>query len=650
MSIDLQFKGLPVTRNDVIQLVGVTRIVQAITARNLEKATQGAQSPQFVNRKEQMKRRLMERSEAETFEHATDEVGREMILLSLYLEYTARSEASWLPAFDGSIVDSVLGTNGNKWHAGRRRDATQLFFTHFDRLPPSGLSRLCLLIVGAYASVESLSSSPVAKWRYHREVLFTPIGHQGVARSAASNETLPLLMERFAIPSDGRFAECLRQVFLLNAVRDCPLGQEIPALAEIEALKTERASVSQLMGAAALQIMVQRVTMEGGRKWNGDWPNWITRLGCDPRHGRATAEGSKWWGWATDEELRLAQQGITGLTLRFFIEFLRRSLQGTEKEPQFALRSRFLLNLYEAGKIESARLALNWATYEHLDRKYRDVWSVSHLSQTTDDTSMICLKCMDNIFIIEGTHSFGLRMFHKNFPIPSFWERPKQAYQDRELRISPSKCPVFLRHDHGGNWVNGFFHQLRSQFHVEWGDVSLKKTSSSSHFSVPKKRPQVSIFPVLTPASQPSKLRGDSNSLNINNYAKYLKDYLISIGRPSTFDPRIKNFHALERAGIIENLLILEVSNDRVILVIKCIDGVTLIDAVHYDGLRGVRDQNQLWNSLRAADCGLARQAQIIMNSHYPLRISHAPLESCLNRLIKGLSDTWKVGWTIKTS
>ena len=92
-----------------------------------------------------------------------------------------------------------------------------------------------------------------------------------MALSATNEEPLPSLMERFAVPSDGRFAECLRQAFLLNAVRDCPLGEEIPALAEIESLKSERASSAQPMGAAALQIMVQRVAKEGGRKWSGDW-------------------------------------------------------------------------------------------------------------------------------------------------------------------------------------------------------------------------------------------------------------------------------------------------------------------------------------------------------------------------------------------
>ena len=469
MNLDLRFGNPPAPRIDAIQLAGVIGTLRAITAINLANATHGRESEPLKDRKEKMKRRLMERENDITFEQATDEVGRERILLSLYLEYAARSEATWLPEFDDTIACSVLGASGVDWHAGRRRQATQLFFNHFIQLPASGLLRLCNLLINAYDSMTTEGDGPVARWREHRKVLFSHLGPQWVAGSASTNETLPSLMERFSIPSDGRFTECLRQVFLLNAVRDCPLGEEVPALAEIETLKTEQASVSQLMGAAALKIMVQRVANDGGRKWSGEWSNWITRLGCDPRHGRATAEGAKWWGWATDDELRLAQQGVTGLTLRFFIRYL----DGTVNAAQWENRSKFLMALFDAGKIDSARLALNWATYDRLDQQYRDVFSVAHLSQTSDQTSMICLKCVDDIFIIEGTHNFGLRVFHRTFPIPNFWERPKRSYQDRELRISPAACPLFLPHDQGGNWVARFFRHLRTSFHVEWGDVRI---------------------------------------------------------------------------------------------------------------------------------------------------------------------------------
>lgn len=469
MNLDLQFKDLPALRIDAIQLAGVIQTMRAITARNIAKATPGKEPGPLKDRKEKMKRRLMERDQSVTFEQATDEVGRERILLSLYLEYSARPDADWLDKFDKNIASSVLGLDGREWHVGRRRQATQLFFTHFDQLPSSGLTQLCELLVDAYDSMESEENGQVAHWQHHRIAVFSPTGHQDVANLAEPNETLLLLMERYAIPSEGRFAERLRQVFLLNAVRNGPLGTEIAVLAEIEALKTERASVSQLMGAAALQIMVQRVAREGGRKWSEEWSHWITRLGCDPRHGRATAEGTKWWGWATDDELRLAQQGVTGLTLKFFIRYL----DGTVNTAQWENRSKFLIALFDAGKIDTARLVLNWATYDRLDQKYRDIFSVAHLSQTSDQTSMICLKCVDDIFIIEGTHNFGLRMFHRTFPIPHFWERPKRSYQDRELRISPAACPLFLPHDQSGYWVGRFFRHLRTSFHVEWGDVRI---------------------------------------------------------------------------------------------------------------------------------------------------------------------------------
>ncbi|MCX8513138.1 MAG: EH signature domain-containing protein [Chthoniobacteraceae bacterium] len=471
MSLEFQLNDLPFPRIANLQLVGPTRVLQQIGSRNLAKSNQGGSSPQFANRKEEMKQKLIRRGESISFEQATNEIGRERILISLYLENAARADAIWLPAFDESVARSVLGENSNSWHAGRIRQATLLFFTHFRQLPGSGLRHLCELLLSAYAGLESGEHGVFGRWQEHRKVLFALDGDAQVSKAAGSTSSLTSLMERFAIPAEGRFAECLRQVFLLNSLRDAPLGNEISALGDIEGLKTERASKSQLMGAAALQIMVQRVAREGNRKWIGDWPHWIVRLGCDPRYGRSSAEAAKWWGWATVDEISLAQQGVTGLTLKFFIEFLQKSLHGTKKEPHFKLRSRFLLGLYESGKIQSARLVFNLAVYQRLDKKYRDVWSVAHLKSTTDETSMICLKCVDDIFIIEGTHTFGLRMFHRNFPISGFWDAPEQTYQDRVLRVSPSACPMFLQHDSSGLWVARFFRELRDKFHVEWGDV-----------------------------------------------------------------------------------------------------------------------------------------------------------------------------------
>ena len=304
--------------------------------------------------------------------------------------------------------------------------------------------------------------------------------------------------------------------------------------------------------------------------------------------------------------------------------------------------------LFDAGKIESARLALNWAAYDRLDRKYRDIFSVAHLSQTSDQTSMICLKCVDDIFIIEGTHNFGLRMFHQTFPIPNFWEHPKRSYQDRELRVSPSACPLFLPHDHSAQWITKFFRYLRMQFHVEWNDVRLNKTPNISSITEARAQRQISVR-TASPNSRPHAKSQNANAtrLIIENYSKHLMTYFASGNNMFAVDQRINFLEALYTAGKIINAIIIESTFDRTILVMNCVNGVTIVDAVHYENLRILRDYNQFWNSLNAAIGEPALQVRLIKKADYPVKIPHAPLEICLSRLIHELANTWEVGWII---
>ncbi|MDD3948819.1 MAG: EH signature domain-containing protein [Anaerolineaceae bacterium] len=448
--------------------------IREIAQRNLQRLRNCYETKPFKNRKEELIKRLQRRRLSnESFDQATDVFGRERLLLSLYQEYFDREDAkSWLPPFDIDIACSLLGNNGSNWHAGRRRQITLLFFTHFDSL--AGLSFVCDRLLEAYDFSNPGRTDRAWTWEAQRKVIFNVNGPETIAKQARVEENFPQLMERFEIPNRGRFAEKLRQVMLLNAIKIVPIGEVSKEFKEIEILKGERVTGDQLMGAAALKIIVQRVAGEGGRKWTGMWPPWITRFGCDPRYGRATIESNKWWAWATDSELRLAQQGVTGLTLKFFINFLKTSLEGTGKSAQFSLRARFLMALFEAGKIQNARLVLHPSPYRQFPPEHRDPFNVARLSGAPDQTSMVCLQCVDDIYIIEGTHTFGLRMFYKRFPIDKFWDQPKKTYHDSELRVSPSNCPIFIRHTQSGSWVSKFFQRIRTTFHVEWNEMRMR--------------------------------------------------------------------------------------------------------------------------------------------------------------------------------
>ncbi|MBL9177324.1 MAG: hypothetical protein JNM65_04615 [Verrucomicrobiaceae bacterium] len=458
MNLDLKLPCLPVPSLNEAVLRRSLSALGKIKEQN-ERRWGGGGSPAFDNRKEKIRKRLQGavNPAQELQKIQATEVGWQRLLLSLYVESHGQD---WLPPFDEGLAAQILGNDGAQWNASRRRQVTQLFFERFDSLP--ALSFIASALRAAYSSPGSPSGGSTALWASTCSTIFQLDGPKGVASAVKSGETLAQLMERHGIPNTGRYSEKLRQIYLLESIQRCALGAEPEALAEIEKEKTQPAIDSLPLGAAALRILVTRVEGEEHRKWPEGWRKWLSRLGCDPRIGRHTAEGAKWWGWATASQWNLAVQGIIGLSLKFFFDFL----DGTVSAHQWEERRQFLETCFEAGKIVDARLVLNAQCMQRLPVKMRDKWNTANLSSTTEDTCIIALRCTDDIYVLEGTHSYGLRAFHRSFPVQGFWERTRQQYGDAELRISPNRCPVFVRHN--GNWVRNFLNELRSAFHVEW--------------------------------------------------------------------------------------------------------------------------------------------------------------------------------------
>lgn len=472
MSINLKLTDLHPPNLGSSLLTRRLEVLNEISEKNTLRFGQGYETAQFTNRKQALINRLKARSKTrESFAKATEVVGRQRLLLSVYIDHLGQSNATWLPELDRQTILSLLGDKDFNWPIGRRRQATLLFFQHFDRI--KDIAYLCDRLQKAYISEDKSIFGKANKLHKNRELVFHSKGPEIIASKRNSKENLSSLMQRFGIPKNGRFAERLRKTVLLNAVKDIPYGKASKVFEMIEDRREDFGPDNLRMGAAALKIILERVEKEGKGQWRGEWNKWITRFGCDPRFGRATAQSAKWWGWATESQMRLAQQGMTKLTLGFFINFLRQSMQGSDKAAQFKVRQRFLMALFEAGKIVEARLVLRDNTMRNLDPKYRSSSSVAKLIGGQDLTSIICLKCIQDIYIIEGTHSFALRMFHRNFPIRQFWESPNSEYKDSELRVSKNQCPVFLRHDPGGKWIDNFFFALRSEFHIEWDDVRI---------------------------------------------------------------------------------------------------------------------------------------------------------------------------------
>jgi hypothetical protein len=635
MPLDLRLPDIQFPRLPESFLKQPLNLLRQIQDRNEVKWGDGGGSKIFNNRKERLRRRIQgavnPRSELSKIQ--STEVGWQRLLLSLYVESHGQD---WLPIFDLEVATLILGADACTWSSSRRRQATLLFFSRFDTLP--SISLVADHLRKAYDLNAGGGVGVGAILRKEGSSIFHSDGPQRIAKMAKQNESLEQLRDRFGVPEKGRFSEKLRQVYLLEALQRCALGDQPEVLQEIERCRSEPALDSLCLGAAALRILVLRVENEAPHQWPEGWRGWLIRLGCDPRMGRHSAEGAKWWGWATDSQWHLAVQGIIGLSLKFFFEFL----DGTVSAHQWEERREFLEALFDEGKILDARLVLNARCIQKLPPKMRDKWNTASLTSTTEDTCVIALRCSNEVSILEGTHSYGLRAFLCSFPVEGFWERTRQQYADSELRISPQQCPIF--EPHIGDWIRKFKRKLANQFHVEWENFSQNTAYISNKLAsspTPTLRsPSVIVTNKISLSLTP---RVDSDLERIvESYLGHLSNYLKSEGKLQHLRHRQTLLRELIVKQKIEFARMVTDSEKRQFLLLRCIDNILLVDAIHYENLRGTHRGSDLWNDVFDAP---GRAPAILRKFDFELRLNHVLDVGYGARFRESLKAVFGVSW-----
>lgn len=410
----------------------------------------------------------------ESLEQYTNSRRREWLLLTLYLNDLSGEESrAWLPPLDTRIANSILGENPLRMKRHLRRLATQLYFTHYgqERIPCLGV--LCEMLKAAWRSVPREKLDPIAKiWAEHADILFDRDAPDKVAERWTPGISVQELADTFRIHQGGLFRERLLESLILSRLRTLPFGTNDPELNDLVVSEKDRKLKSTSpLGAAAVQILVHRSQRENTSMVPEDWSEHIVTYACDPRIPNSEMQ-QRWWGWATSSEKDVAIRALSKLSLQAFIKLLEQSLRGTNAAHQFPARSRMLLNLFKIGKVIDARLIVHKDLNYRLDVRTKNVLRPSWVSGGAQHTSFICLRCTDDVFLIEGTHSFALRGFvgSNSFPVKNFWNSAPMGYHDSELRVREKICQIYQRH-HTGDWIWDFVSQLRKR-HIEWKGLS----------------------------------------------------------------------------------------------------------------------------------------------------------------------------------
>ena len=418
---------------------------------------------------EDLRERLKGAAEEELpWEEATNVKRREWLLISLYtLDLGTAGTEEWLRDFDQDVAQSILGDDPMAWHPARRRDVTQLFFTQFDRITAVALVAAMLRQAWEHASSGAFDQSALT-WAREAATLFAEDGPERLAEHWQQGESPEALADRYHVHHRSRYRERLLQAVLLSRLGRMRFGAEDPPLfSALFDSKNSPAGEGRPLGSHAVELIVRRAIAEQVQTWSASWSGALVSLGCDPRIPNPALR-NRWWSWATSSERDVAIRALTSLTLREFIKLLEDSLRGNA-ENQFHRRRDFLLNLFDNGQIQDARLVIAQDLYNHLDRRTREHLMLSKVSSNAQGTSMICLRCIDDVFLIEGTHDFGLRGFvgENRFPIRRFWDAAPRTFDQHQLRVSKSVCDIYQAH-HAGDWVSGFFGQLERRCHVRW--------------------------------------------------------------------------------------------------------------------------------------------------------------------------------------
>jgi hypothetical protein len=407
--------------------------------------------------------------QGKSFAECTAVKRRESMLLGLYLnDLNSASAQAWLPALDQYVLESILGTDPKALKFHLLRKATQLYFTHYGKERIPCLDMLCALLESAWRFVAPERLDAISKvWAENAQILFAPDALEKVAETWTPGTSVQNLADHFEIHEDSLFRENLFEELILSRLRKVPLNESDSELNELVIAEKERVLASGLrLGAASVRVLINRSQQENHSVVPDCWADQLVTFACDPRIPNSDMR-SRWWGWATSYEKDLAIRALSKISLEEFIRLLEQSLEGTAQGRQFVARRRFLMKLFDMGLVIEARLVIPRNLYLSLNAKTREVLAPSWLSGS-QDTSFVCLRCSDNVYLIEGTHSFALRGFIgvNAFPIKGYWDDVPRQYSVPQFRVSQSDCQLYQIH-HGSYWPQEFHQQLRRQ-RIEW--------------------------------------------------------------------------------------------------------------------------------------------------------------------------------------
>jgi len=353
-----------------------------------------------------------------------------------------------------------------------RLSLTQLirvFIVHFDLVAKADqLKEWSAFIQLQLSRIDIRKGSSVLKtYAKNMQLIFDPYGPSNIVKLAKQKDMdIDVVLKSLAMDGFGksRFISRCQYEYYLETLKKLKPGEVHSVLTEVckpdvyDAPHTDERSLGHLI----LEILIDKSENE---VLSQAWQDTILTIAGDPRIPKSHSRYEKWWRILGERRVALMRGWLSKFDLSLFLKILEQSAKDANKsdmERMFKSRKIFMEGLESQGLIVESRLFLSGYAEHYLRRNYSKDQLPNYAHVSSQDTSMIYLRISGNVHMIEGSHSFTLKLIDKlpvrsrvnDYSLKSVSNNAFRTqigdYYRREYNGSDGL--VELRHDQHLNW------------------------------------------------------------------------------------------------------------------------------------------------------------------------------------------------------
>ncbi len=294
------------------------------------------------------------------------------------------------------------------------------YFIHFDKIASGDdleywsffINKQLINLDLKFGNNELKTYADNHKWIFGRS------GPMNMAKRAQADKVdLDLYIKRLSLDGYGasRYMTLARYQYYLQQLEALTVGEDSPVLAEMVKADVFNSPYenNRLLGHAMLEMMIDK---SAGQALSDSWQRVILSIAGDPRVPKSHPKYQKWWAILGEKRIALVRGWLSSFDLSLFLRVLEQSAKdgsNQDMERMFQPRKLFIDGLDKTGLIRDSRLFLSRYAETYLHKHYKKEELPSYARVTSQNTSMIYLNIDDKVHMIEGSHSFTLKLMDR---------------------------------------------------------------------------------------------------------------------------------------------------------------------------------------------------------------------------------------------